>query len=502
MLRRPGAGIPWGWTASFLVAALALGIGAGLRPGFAFAAAAAVPLTLAVFRWPGRSAVLVLLWGTMKYVVIRLLPAASGLLVQSEIAIVALVAIVALARVGQRVRGKGASLGWLGLFAGFVIAAFASWLLNRGDPLALFAGVRSLVTMPVLASSLLVVGNEDDFALLRKGGIALTCLQVPIALGQFVYGGLSSNVDLVNGTLGYGGSNLLGIWMLAAAAGCYYVFLRGNGVRWAVASGVFMMIVVMSGARLCMLALPVVVVSLGIYAFFRSDAALVSARLVTSVAVMTVLVVGLVVGVYAGYQRAGIHIGTPLSDLNPTSLFERQSQIGGYSVPRFAYLTYGWQFLKEQSPVWLLGTGPASAGSGAALAVQGEYDATQFAVGLRLLSEGLATNAGSSRVITQTSQFMSTLVEYGPVGVALIMAAYLVVGVQTGRRLGRVDRGRPHQALLVGAFPVLLVFVTFGTLYGVTWEGLNIVGLCFWWTVLLSGAAYTEVAAAHEERAA
>ena len=472
----------------FILAALGLGIAIGFAPGYALAAATAIPLALVVGRWPGRAAVVLLLWGGAKYAVLKIAPAVSGMLVQAEIATVILVALSALSYLRRGKRLEGVTLGWFGVFAAFAVSAIVSWALNRGDLATLAIGLRSLATMPILAASLLVVAQPGDLRALRTGGIALTIAQVPIAVAQFAYGGLTSNVDYVNGTLGLGGSNSLGIWMLAAAAACYYVFVRGHGVRWLVGSGVFIVVVVMCGARLCILALPVVVLGLGIYALTRSDAALVGARLVISTTMMTLLLVGVIAGVYSGYATAGINIGSAISDLNPSSLFARQNQIGDYSVPRFAYLSYGWDFLREGSPLWLFGTGPASAGSGAASAVQGVYDTTPFATGLRLISEGSATYVGSGRVVTQTNQFVSTLVEYGPVGLLLIMLTYLVAGFQVAKNVGRRDLGSTRDALLVGAFPVLLVFATFGTLYGVTWEGLNIVGLGFWWVAMLSYA--------------
>lgn len=470
----------------FVLAALGLGVATAFAPGYSLAAAAAIPLALVVVRWPGRAAVVVLLWGALKYAVLGLAPAVSGMLVQAEIATVVLVALAALSYLRSGRRLEGVTLGWFGIFGIFAVSAIASWALNRGDVGTLAVGLRSLATMPILAASLLVIAQPGDLRLLRAGGIALTIAQVPIAVAQFAYGGLTSNVDYVNGTLGMGGSNSLGIWMLAAAAGCYYVFVRGRGVRWLAASGVFAVVIVMCGARLCILALPVVVVALGIYALTRSDAALVGARLVVSATLLTLLLVGVIAGVYSGYAAAGINIGSAVSDLNPSSLFARQNQIGDYSVPRFAYLSYGWNFLRQGSPLWLLGTGPASAGSGAASVVQGEYDTTPFATGLRLLSEGSATYVGSARVVTDTSQFVSTLVEYGPVGLALMMLTYLAAGFHVARNVGRRDTGGAREALLLGAFPVLLVFATIGTLYGVTWEGLNIAGLGFWWVAVLS----------------
>jgi hypothetical protein len=476
----------------FVLVALGLGVAIVFAPGYALAAAAAVPVALAVGRWPGRAAVLLLLWGTVKYEVLKLTPAVSGLLVQAEIATVVLVVLSAVYYLGRGKRLAGVRLGWFGIFGAFVASTIASSVLNRVDVGTLAIGLRSLGTMPLLAASLLVVARPDDFRLLRAGGVALTIAQVPIAMAQFAYGGLTSNVDYVNGTLGMGGSNSLGIWMLAAAAACFYVFVRGHGVRWLAGSGVFMVVIVMCGARLCILALPVVVLGLGIWALTRSDTAMVAARLVMSTALMTVLLVGVIAAVYSGYATAGVNIGSAVSDLNPSSLFARQNQIGDYSVPRFAYLSYGWDFLRERSPLWLLGTGPASAGSGAASVVQGVYDTTPFATGLRLISEGSATYASAARVVTQTNQFVSTLVEYGPVGLVLIMLTYVVAGFHVAHNVGRRDTGFGREALLVGAFPVLLVFATVGTLYGVTWEGLNIVGLAFWWVAVLSYAPQGE----------
>ena len=483
------------------IGAIALGIIVVYNPSWALGVAAAIPLVLITARRTGTVAVTVLLWGGLKYSVIRLAPGISGLLAQVEIAAEVLVAIFTLLKLWRRTQTTRGVAAPFMLVLGFTAVALASWAANSGTLIALFAGVRSLVTMPLLALSAMVAGTDADLRYLLRGGIALTMIQVPIAYAQFAMGGLASDVDLVNGTLGFGGANLLGVWMLAATGAAFYVFLRRGGFRWLLAAVAFMSVIVMSGARLSMLSLPVLLVVLGLTALFRRGSAQATARFVGSGVVILILAIGLVASVYYEYAQAGIRVGSAASDLNPATLLQRQSQIGDYSVPRLAYLAYGWTYLQNESRFWLIGTGPATAGSGSAAAASADYESSSFATGLRLRSEGLATYASSSRVVTQTSQFVSTTVEYGPLGLALLLGLYVMVGAQTTVTLASAELGT-RRALLAGALPVVFIFATFGTLYGVTWEGLNIIGLGFWWVAILSRTVPGSTNVASRESAA
>ena len=478
----------WVGAVGIVVLAIVLGVVVAVQPRLALAAAVVVPLVIVTAARPGTVAAVLLLWGTVKYSMLKLLPALGGVFAQAEVVCLVLVAGFTLMRLARRSgtsRLRLRSFWWL---IAFVAAGLASWAANSGTLTQLLAGTRSLLTMPLLALAVAVAGEESDYRLLLVWGVALTCVQVPIAAVQFAVAGLKTDVDLVNGTLGLGGSNLLGIWMLAASAGAYYAFLRRGGIGWLAAALAFFSVVVMCGSRISILAAPVFLIALGLYAGIRFASPGATARLVGSAVILVVVSVALVTSVYTEYARAGINIGTAAADLSPTSLLQRQTQIGDYSVPRLAYLAYGLGYLDTNSRFVPLGTGPASAGSGAAAAATTDYESSPFAVGLRLESEGLATYASQSRVVTRTSQFVSTVVEYGPVGLFLMLMFYVAYGVRAGKCLYRSGETSLSETILVGVLPVVFVFATIGTLYGVTWEGLNIVGLMFWWVVLLSGA--------------
>lgn len=471
------------------VLALVVGVLLAFQPKLALAAAVAIPLVFVVAARPGTVAVVLLLWGGVKYSALKLVPALGGVLAQAEVVCLVLVVAVTLMRLARHpdaARLRLRSFLWLIVFT---VGALVSWAINAGSVTQLLAGVRSLATMPLFALAVAATGEETDYRLLLVGGIALTCIQVPVAAVQFAIAGLRTDVDLVNGTLGFGGANLLGIWMLAAAAGAYYVFLRRGGIVWIAATLAFFGVIVMCGSRAAIVMAPVLLIALGLYAALRFASPGATARFVGSGVVLLMIAVALVAGVYAQYHQAGINIGSAASDLSPSSLLQRQTEIGDYSVPRLAYLAYGWRYLQANSAYMPLGTGPATAGSGAAAAALPDYESSPFAIGLRLESQGLATYVSQARVVTQTSQFVSTLVEYGPVGLLLLLGFYVAYGIDAFRYLYLSSETSLLQTVMAGAFPVIFLFATVGTLYGVTWEGLNIVGLMFWWVVLMSGAS-------------
>ena len=471
-----------------VLAAIAVGSLVAFRPTWALGAALLTPLVIICSRWSGTVAVLLLLWGGMKYGAFALLPSLGGALAQTEVVLVLLVLLFTVLKLSRREVQLSRAVGPYTVFGVFVGLSLLSWAVNEGTLLALFAGIRSLATLPILALAAVVLGTERDMKLLMRGGVALTFAQVPLAYLQVLTGGASKDVDLVNGTLGLGGANLLGIWMLAAFGGCFYLFVRRGGLRWLVAAAAFSSVIAIAGARLSIIGVPIVLVGLGIMAALRPHVRSAAERLTAGLVVLGFVAVVAVSVMYAGYARSGQRIGTAVQDLNPSSLLARQSQIGDYSVPRVAYVTYGWDFLQRQSRVPLLGTGPATAGSGSASASSPDYQSAPFAVGLRLKSQGLATYYSSASVVTVTSQLVSSLVEYGPVGLLLLLVFYATVGLRGMRSLWRREDPWLIEEALTGTLPVFLTFATIGTVYGVTWEGLNIIALGLWWCVILSGA--------------
>lgn len=480
------------WTTAIAVASAIIGLAVVFNPLIALGLAVAAPAVVVVVRRPATVAVFLLLYGTVKYALQQVLPVGTGGLAAAEILLVVGVFVSAL--IGT-VRNRSRSVPGFGpflLMGAFLVLALMSWVLAQGTPLQLFAGVRALVTMPMLALCVAMAGTRRDFDLLWRYGVLLTIIQVPVAYLQFAFGGLATDVDLVNGTLGFGGANLLGVWMLAATAASLHLFVRQGAKRWLAGAVLFSSVIVMCGSRLGIVLLPVVVVAVGLLALRSHDLAVSGMRFAGSLLIVGAVSVAMIAGVYLGYSRAGIRIDDALSDLNPASLVERQTRIGDYSVPRLAYFTYGWTYLHNHSAFWPIGTGPASAGSGSAYSASGDYESTPFATGLRVQSQGLASYASQSRVVTQTSQLVSAVVEYGPLGALLLLGFYGAVGVRAIRVMWSEPSADPaRRAVIPAAFAVFFVFATFGTVYGVAWEGLNIIGLGFWWCVLLSGSLAT-----------
>lgn len=475
-----------------IVASVTVGIAVAVDPLLALGLAVLAPTAVVVVRRPALVAILVLLYGTVKYSVQQALPAGAGSLAAAEAVLVACVFVSALVRrpratESTAVRGLEPYL----LLGAFVATAVASWALAEGTALQLMAGIRALVTMPLLAASVALSATEKDLEFMWRAGVLVTIIQVPIATLQFLSGGLSRDVDLVNGTLGFGGSNLLGVWMLAASAASLHVFVR-KGSRFALVAAIaFAAVIVMCGSRIGILLLPLALMVVGWLSVRGREIAVSGMRFVGAVALVGAAFMLVLAAVYAGYAQSGVRIGTVFSDLNPSSLIERQTRIGDYSVPRLAYFSYGWKYLGDNSEFWPIGTGPASAGSGSASAALSDYESSPFATGLRVRSQGLATVSSLSRVVTKTSQMVSTLVEYGPVGFALLMSFYVTVGVRCARVLLRTSEWSTRAAAVTAAFTVFFLFATIGSAYAVVWEGLNIIGLGFWWSVLLSGAVST-----------
>jgi len=192
-----------------------------------------------------------------------------------------------------------------------------------------------------------------------------------------------------------------------------------------------------------------------------------------------------VLGTYSAYSSSGMR-DAGASDINIAGLVAAQSDVSGYGVPRFAYLQYSWDYIRDASPFWLLGTGPATGGSGSA-SLMDDAGSSQFQTGFRLISLGRGAETGSVHYFVNMPQVMATVVESGPVGYLLLFSLYGAVGVISYRRLRRSDAGDTgYTALAPAAALVFVAFVTLGTVYSVVWEGLSITGLCFWWFALMS----------------
>jgi len=130
----------------------------------------------------------------------------------------------------------------------------------------------------------------------------------------------------------------------------------------------------------------------------------------SSVALAGVLIFAVaVLGTYSAYSSSGMR-DAGASDINIAGLVAAQSDVSGYGVPRFAYLQYSWDYIRDASPFWLLGTGPATGGSGSA-SLMDDAGSSQFQTGFRLISLGRGAETGSVHYFVNMPQVMATVVE-------------------------------------------------------------------------------------------
>ncbi len=467
------------------VFALLLGVVVALKAPLALAGGAAALGIVIALRRRFEVALALLCWGAVKYSVIGQLGALSGVIPYAELALVIVVAVLSLLdEPGDSwISTTGA---WRLVFV-FGLSMFGSWALNGGGLIALGAGYRSLLTMPLLAFALArTMRTRAHFDTLYRTGVLLTWLQVPFALYQFAFlGGGTSNVDVVTGTLGLGGSNVLGVWMLGAALSALWSYLHQPRAAAAVSAGAFAVVMVFSSARLALYSAPLMLLVL-LVQYQRGKGA--TGKRTFSVALAAALVFAVaVISTYAGYSRSGMR-DAGAGDFDMTSLIAAQSDAGGYGVPRLVYLQYSWEYLRGASAFWPLGTGPATGSSGAASTVD-DAGSSPFQTGYRLITLGRGAEDSAVRYFVNMPQAMATIVETGPLGFLLMLALYGTFGIMAYRRLRRLDvLAVGYTALAPATSLLFLAFCTLGTVYSVVWEGLSITGLCFWWFALMSGA--------------
>jgi hypothetical protein len=137
--------------------------------------------------------------------------------------------------------------------------------------------------------------------------------------------------------------------------------------------------------------------------------------------------------------------------------------------------------MAERSAYPPLGTGPASASSGAAANIGGA-DYLDFWYGLQVFGRSSTIDPADPLVVPMPTQFAATLVEYGPVGLVVFMGFYLVTGATILRRVRAADAS----GLDWRVFAFWYLLVTAGTLYTNSWEGFSTVAISFWWWPLMT----------------
>jgi len=170
-------------------------------------------------------------------------------------------------------------------------------------------------------------------------------------------------------------------------------------------------------------------------------------------------------------------------DMQLVRLVQDQTEIQAGRVPRLGYVVYGIDFVRQNSTVPLLGTGPASAASGAAATLD-TPEVNRFSTGMRLIAAGLGSRSQSEAYYTLPlpTQFASMLVEYGPIGLSAYMLFIALTAVVVARRARVLSLHREELRGLLGYFAI---FATLGSVYAVVWESYSFIGMAFWWSVVL-----------------
>lgn len=333
--------------------------------------------------------------------------------VPREIALIADVLVLSvLVRLLLRKDGQGAFEGdqrtILRFAGGFVLVAVMSSALNGSSIFDLLGAIRALLLGPaVLLVGISLARDRPSGELLERHLLVLLVLQIVFALFQIPGAAVEGNPDLVVGTLGPGGANVLGLLCLV---GMVYVssleWLRG---RWAAVVVILLVIpIVFSSSRFAILLLPAVWL-------------LIVWKRLSGVG-LRVVVVGLAGVVTAaslvGYSAA---TGRDLSyDFSVSTIVAGQLEVRAGNVPRLAYLKYIAEPLESQPWGWLVGLGPGQFASGYAIA-RGAPRAATLVSTLRVIAVGY-TSGGYTYLdgnIPVTSQVVAVVSEYGVVGFLL-----------------------------------------------------------------------------------
>jgi len=454
--------------------AIVVGIAIVYKPEAAVALAAMtlmVPIVLAAPEYCGMA---LFAWGIVRYPIVGMLGISNATMAAIELAALVLLVVEALRR-GQP--------SWVldhpyvvGGVVVFVVVALVSWFANAGSLFELVLGLRGYLFIPILAVTLgILLNRPSDYQKFYMLGVGLTALQVPFAAYQyFLGGGRNTDIDFVVGTLGKGAANVLGVWMLGAVLGALMIFLLRPTWRPLVLAAGCVGVIVWSGARVALWLSPLVLI--GLLWLTRKSASSLLLRL----GLVGVTLMALLGWATFSYQSR------PVDQARDTQLIrmvQDQTEIQAGRVPRLGYIAYGIDFMRQNAVNPWLGTGPATSASGAA-ATLGTPEVTRFSVGMRLIAGGLTSRPQSEAYysLPLPTQFASMLVEYGPFGIAAYLWFLVAVAVVALRTVAELQAGR---SVLTGLLWYFAIFVTLGSVYAVVWESYSLLGMAFWWCVVL-----------------
>ena len=466
-------------TLALRIAEIALMVGVGvavvIQPTVGIALALGLMAVVVAIRAPAALGLAFLCWIPLRGIVMTSLGGASSGVGLAELCVTALLVAAALPHL-RRIEWVWEPRWPWAAAAAFVLIAVLSAALNHSGWVQLSAGLRSYFQLPVTV--LAVAALVDDAAHRAKlvtALVAVTALQIPVAAVQFLAHGGRPGPDDIVGTLGAGGANVLGLWMLVAVVAGVTAYLKHPQV-WVLpllAGWLGVMVLASSRASIWLL-VPCLLLALSARAGRR--AGMVNTRRLLLLVLVALVVVGLTGYYYANVRGRSIAVDL----LSFSGLIQEQESIQPGAVPRLAYAAYSYDYVRQNAPVPLLGMGPASTASGAAagLKTSGYLD---YSTGLRLIAEGSAIGTVNSTFIPLPTQAIATAVEYGPLGLAAFGAFVIGIGVVFLRRAaGSLDPYIDWRHVAMW----LLVMVP-GTIYVNSWEGMSVLTLGFWqWWIM------------------
>ncbi len=462
-----------------VVLAILLGVAVAVSPLLAVGAALALLLLPLAVRRPYLAGVGLLLWGGVRFAVLELI-GVSGLYANAIELLVLAVVVAAAVQKGRRdhwVLKEKAAWVLAGLFAA---ESIVSWAVNRGSVIGLFSGLRGMFILPVLvvSTALLVEDVDRDRGVAWKVACWFVLFQIPVAFWQyFVGGGATTDPDLVTGTLGVGGANVLGVLMLALLVHSVAQYSKRRRSSLLLVALAAILVMLMCSARLPLLLSPV-----GAAFVFVTESGMGSIGRRVAIVVAGFLLVAPVLYYALPSYRADLGGGFEVE-----TLVREQTVLEPGRVPRLAYLGYGWGFTQRYSAFAPLGVGPASAASGAAANLNTPM-AIEFATGLRLAAAGAVSRLDAPVFIPYPTQVTASLVEYGIVGLVTYFAFVIATGVAIMRRCRRDDFPGADWRV----FAIWFGFMTIGAVYANPWEGFSLLGIGFYSTILFLKPNYDE----------
>ncbi len=332
----------------------------------------------------------------------------------------------------------------------FVFIAVISTVFNGSSLLDAVGATRALTLGPMAyVVGYSVSADPKGKKILQQSLLGVLILECVLALLQFPSAAIAGNPDLVVGTFGSGGANVLGLFCLV---GVPYVL----SVEWlrpsrAIALALMLSIpIVLSSSRVAMLLLPLVWLVV-----YWSKIRAVGPRLL--LALVSVL---LAVGTLSVYAAATGR--SPADEFDLGVITRGQVEVRAGNVPRLAYFSYLVAPLNSRPWGWIIGLGPGQFASGYAIS-RSAPNAEALVSRLRVTATGY-TSGGYTYLdgeIPVTSQIVSTLSEYGLVG--LLCYAAIPVMVLLRARRSRVRTARVFIWVAAGA-------TLFGSVWANLWE--------------------------------